>query len=158
MEYSGGTMMSNADNHTMDVTLAANDNTASYIDNITTSYILAQYETPHIVTGNKSGEYINVLKTSGSNCGKILSAIMTSEADFADMFLFDASVNFVPSKYTSSEIFVDKDEFINTSVGATPYISSLPIPLIRSRLSLSVTAGLAVLTALQDVTMRRAGS
>ena len=113
MEYSGGTMMSNADNHTMDVTLAANDNTASYIDNITTSYILAQYETPHIVTGNKSGEYINVLKTSGSNCGKILSAIMTSEADFADMFLFDASVNFVPSKYTSSEIFVDKDEFIN---------------------------------------------
>ena len=58
MEYSGGTMMSNADNHTMDVTLAANDNTASYIDNITTSYILAQYETPHIVTGNKSGEYI----------------------------------------------------------------------------------------------------
>ena len=113
MEYSGGTMMSNADNHTMDVSLVANDTSASYIENINTSYILAQYETPHIVSGNKSGEYINVLKTSGSNCGRILSAIMTSEADFADMFLFDASVNFVPSKYTSSEMFVDKDEFIN---------------------------------------------
>ena len=113
MEYSGGTMISNADNHTMDVSLVANDTSASYIENINTSYILAQYETPHIVSGNKSGEYINVLKTSGSNCGRILSAIMTSEADFADMFLFDASVNFVPSKYTSSEMFVDKDEFIN---------------------------------------------
>ena len=113
MEYSGGTMISNADNHTMDVSLTANDNTASYNDNINTSYILAQYETPHIVSGNKSGEYINVLNTSGSNCGKVLSAIMTSEADFADMFLFDASVNFVPSKYASSEMFVGKDEFIN---------------------------------------------
>ena len=113
MEYGGGTMMSNADNHTMDVSLVANDSTATYIDNIRTSYVLAQYETPHIVSGNKSGEYINTLKTSGANCSKILSSIMTSEADFADMFLFDASVNFVPSKYTGKEMFVGKDEFIN---------------------------------------------
>jgi hypothetical protein len=113
MEYSGGTMMSDADYHTMGVSLVANDSTASYIDNIRTSYVLAQYETPHIVSGSKSGEYINRLKTSGSNCGKVLSAIMMSEADFADMFLFDAAVNFVPSKYNGSEMFVGKDEFIN---------------------------------------------
>lgn len=113
MEYSGGTMMSNADNHTMDVSLVANDTSATYNKNISTSYVLAQYETPHIVSGNAGGEYINVLKTSGGNCGKVLSAIMTSDADFADMFLFDASVNFVPSKYTSNEMFVGKEEFIN---------------------------------------------
>ncbi|MBR4913780.1 MAG: hypothetical protein IKZ42_00715 [Clostridiales bacterium] len=113
MEYSGGTMMSDADYHTMGVSLVANDSTATYIDNIRTSYVLAQYETPHIVSGSKSGEYVNRLKTSGSNCGKVLSAIMMSEADFADMFLFDASINFVPSKYNGKDMFVGKEEFIN---------------------------------------------
>ena len=113
MEYSGGTMMSDADYHTMGVSLVANDSSATYIDNIRTSYVLAQYDTPHIVSGGKSGEYINRLMTSGANCGNVLSAIMMSEADFADMFLFDASVNFVPSKYNGSEMFVGKDEFIN---------------------------------------------
>ncbi len=113
MEYSGGTMMSDADYHTMDVSLIANDSSASYIDNIRTSYVLAQYEAPHVISGAKSGEYIKTLKTSGTNCGKIISAIMTSEADFADMILFDASVNFVPSKYAGSEMFIGKEEFIN---------------------------------------------
>ena len=113
MEYSGGTMMSDADYHTMGVSLLANDSTATYIDNIRTSYVLAQYETPHVVSGSKSGEYINRLRTSGSNCGKVLAAIMMSEADFADMFLFDASINFVPSKYNGKDMFVGKEEFIN---------------------------------------------
>ena len=113
MEYSGGTMMSDADYHTMGVNLLANDSTATYIDNIRTSYVLAQYETPHVVSGSKSGEYINRLRTSGSNCGKVLAAIMMSEADFADMFLFDASINFVPSKYNGKDMFVGKEEFIN---------------------------------------------
>ena len=113
MEYSGGTMMSDADYHAMDVSLVANDSTATYIDNIRTSYVLAQYEAPHVVSGAKSGEYIYTLKTNGSNCGKIITAIMTSEADFADMFLFDAAVNFVPSKYTGNEMFVGKEEFVN---------------------------------------------
>ena len=113
MEYSGGTMMSDADYHTMDVSLIANDTSATYIDNIRTSYVLAQYEAPHVISGAKSGEYIKILKTSGTNCGKIISAIMTSEADFADMILFDASVNFVPSKYAGSEMFIGKEEFVN---------------------------------------------
>ncbi|PWJ70266.1 hypothetical protein B0O40_0096 [Ruminococcaceae bacterium R-25] len=113
MEYSGGTMMSDADYHTMDVSLIANDTSATYIDNIRTSYILAQYEAPHVISGAKSGEYIKTLKTSGTNCGKIISAIITSEADFADMILFDASVNFVPSKYAGSEMFIGKEEFVN---------------------------------------------
>lgn len=113
MEYSGGTMMSDADYHTMDVSLIANDTSATYIDNIRTSYVLAQYEAPHVISGAKSGEYIKTLKTSGTNCGKIISAIMTSEADFADMILFDASVNFVPSKYAGSEMFIGKEEFVN---------------------------------------------
>ena len=38
---------------------------------------------------------------------------MTKEADFAEMFLFDASVNFVPSKFTDKEMFVGGDGFIN---------------------------------------------
>ena len=113
MEYSGGTMMSDADYHTMDVSLVANDSSATYIDNIKTSYVLAQYEAPHVISGAKSGEYIKTLKTSGTNCAKVISAIMTSEADFADMILFDASVNFVPSKYAGSEMFIGKEEFVN---------------------------------------------
>lgn len=113
MTYSGGTMMSDADNHTMDINLIANDSSATYIENIRTSYVLAQYQTPHIVSGSKNGEYINTLKTDGSNCGKIITAIMTSEADFADMILFDASINFAPAKYTGSEMFTNKDEFVN---------------------------------------------
>lgn len=113
MTYSGGTMLSDADNHVMDVNLIANDSSATYIENIRTSYILAQYETPHIVSGSKSGEYIKTLKTDGANCGKLISAVMTSEADFADMMLFDASVNFVPSKYNGNEMFTKKEEFVN---------------------------------------------
>ena len=97
----------------MDVNLIANDSSATYIENIRTSYILAQYETPHIVSGSKSGEYIKTLKTDGANCGKLISAVMTSEADFADMMLFDASVNFVPSKYNGNEMFTKKEEFVN---------------------------------------------
>lgn len=112
MKYSG-TMMSDADNHTMDATLVANDSSATYIDNINTSYVLARYNSPHVVSGTNTGEYIYRLDTSGSNCGKIISAIMTKEADFAEMFLFDASVNFVPSKFTDKEMFVGGDGFIN---------------------------------------------
>ena len=113
MKYDGGTMMSDADNHTMDVKLVANDNTATYIDNINTSFVLARYDSPHVVSGNNSGEYINTLDTSGSNCARVFSAVMTNEADYAEMFLFDASVDFVPSKYTGKDMFVGKDEFIN---------------------------------------------
>ncbi|MBR3248144.1 MAG: hypothetical protein IKG03_07100 [Clostridiales bacterium] len=113
MTYDGGTMMSDADNHTMGIKLVAYDSTATYIDNINTDYVLARYDSPHVVSGSNSGEYINTLDTSGSNCGRIVSAIITKEADFAEMFLFDASVDFVPSKYTDKEMFVGKDEFIN---------------------------------------------
>ena len=113
MKYDGGTMMSDADNHTMDVRLIANDNSESYIDNINTSYVLAQYNSPHIVTGNSVGEYISKLDTDGSNCGKVISAIITQEADFAEMILFDASVNFVPSQYTGKDMFTAGDGFIN---------------------------------------------
>ena len=113
MRYDGGTMMSDADNHTMGVKLLANDSTATYIDNINTNYVIARYNSPHVVSGNNSGEYINTLDTNGSNCGRIISAIMTGEADYAEMFLFDAAVNFVPSRYTGKEMFVGKDEFIN---------------------------------------------
>ena len=113
MRYDGGTMMSDADNHTMNVKLAANDTTATYIDNINTAYVLARYDSPHVVSGSNSGEYINTLDTSGSNCGKIVSAIISKEADYAEMFLFDAAVDFVPAKYSGREMFVGKDEFIN---------------------------------------------
>ena len=113
MKYDGGTMMSDADNHTMEATLVANDSSETYIDNINTSYVLARYDSPHVVSGNNNGEYINKLYTSGSNCGKIVSAVLTGEADFAEMFLFDCSINFVPSKFTDKEMFTGKDEFIN---------------------------------------------
>jgi hypothetical protein len=91
----------------------SNDNSESYIDNINTSYVLAQYNSPHIVTGNSVGEYISKLDTDGSNCGKVISAIITQEADFAEMILFDASVNFVPSQYTGKDMFTAGDGFIN---------------------------------------------
>lgn len=113
MNYDGGTMMSDADNHTMNIELSANDLTSTYIDNIEASYVLARYDSPHIVTGNNGGEYINILKTDGANCGRVISAIMTGEADFAEMFLFDAKVNFVPSTYTGKEMFTGGDDFIN---------------------------------------------
>lgn len=112
MKYDGGTMMSDADNHTMNVKLVANDTSATYIDNIETSYVLAQYDTPHIVSGN-TGEYIRSLDTDGSNCAKVLSALFTQEADFTEMILFDCAVNFVPSKYAGSGMFVGENEFIN---------------------------------------------
>ncbi|MBQ5768924.1 MAG: hypothetical protein IIV94_08615, partial [Clostridiales bacterium] len=113
MIYDGGTMMSDADNHTMEATLVANDNTETYIENIETSYVLARYDSPHVVSGSNGGEYINKLYTNGSNCGKILSAVLTGEADFAEMMLFDCSINFVPSKYTDKDMFTGKSEFIN---------------------------------------------
>ena len=113
MTYDNGTMMSDADNHTMDVKLIANDSSETYIRNIDTSYILSRYNSPHVVSGSNSGEYIYKLDTDGGNCGKILSAVMTQEADFAEMFLFDAAVNFVPSKFTCEEMFVGKKDFIN---------------------------------------------
>ena len=116
MKYDGGTMISDADNHTMSVKLVANDLTATYIDNINTSYVLSRYDSPHIVTGNNGGEYINTLETSGSNCGRIISAIMTKEADFAEMLLFDADVNFAPSTYTGNDMFAGKDEFIKKMI------------------------------------------
>ena len=112
MKYDGGTMMSDADNHTMNVKLVANDNSATYVENIDTSYVLAQYDSPHIVSGN-SGEYIRSLEADGSNCAKVLSALFTQEADFAEMFLFDCAVNFVPSQYTGSGMFVGENEFVN---------------------------------------------
>ena len=154
MEYSGGTMMSDADYHTMGVSLVANDSSATYIDNIRTSYILAQYETPHIVSGGKSGEYINRLRTSGSNCGKILSAIMMSEADFADMFLFDAAVNFVPSKYNGSGMFVGKDEFINmmTVSGLTTEFAGFDELYIDIREPLDKTVPVSVEQFMSNVT------
>ena len=113
MTYDSGTMMSDADNHTMSISLVANDSSATYIDNIDTNYILARYNSPHVVSGSNGGEYIYDLDTSGSNCARIITAIVTKEADFAEMFLFDAAVNFVPSKYTGSEMFVGNKEFIN---------------------------------------------
>ncbi len=113
MKYDGGTMMSDADNHTMSVKLLANDNSATYIDNINTNYVIARYNSPHVVSGNNSGEFIYTLDTSGSNCGRIISAIMTGEADYAEMFLFDAAVNFMPSRYSGKDMFVGKEEFIN---------------------------------------------
>lgn len=113
MFYDGGTMISDADNHTMAVTLVASDSSATFIDNIGTDYVLARYDSPHVVSGNNGGEYINTLNTNGSNCGRILSAVMTGEADFAEMFLFDCSVNFVPSKFTDQEMFTGREEFIN---------------------------------------------
>ena len=113
MIYDGGTMMSDADNHTMEATLVANDSTETYIENIETSYVLARYDSPHVISGKNGGEYINKLYTNGSNCGKILSAVLTGEADFAEMMLFDCSINFVPSKYTDKDMFTGKSEFIN---------------------------------------------
>ena len=113
MIYDGGTMMSDADDHTMEATLVANDSTETYIENIETSYVLARYDSPHVVSGTNGGEYINKLYTNGSNCGKILSAVLTGEADFAEMMLFDCSINFVPSKYTDKDMFTGKSEFIN---------------------------------------------
>ena len=113
MEYSGGTMMSHADRHTMDIRLSVEDNSQTYLDNIRASYVAAQYKTPHIVSGSNGGEYIKTLKTDGSNCGRLFASLMTSEADFTDMILFDASVNFRPSTYNGKEMFVGKDEFIN---------------------------------------------
>ena len=147
-------MMSDADYHTMGVSLVANDSSATYIDNIRTSYILAQYETPHIVSGGKSGEYINRLRTSGSNCGKILSAIMMSEADFADMFLFDAAVNFVPSKYNGSGMFVGKDEFINmmTVSGLTTEFAGFDELYIDIREPLDKTVPVSVEQFMSNVT------
>ena len=113
MTYDSGTMNSDADNHTMNVSLTASDYSATYIDNIDTSYILARYNSPHVVSGNNGGEYIYTLNTNGSNCARIISAITTQEADFAEMFLFDAAVNFVPSQYTGSGMFVGNEEFIH---------------------------------------------
>lgn len=113
MKYDGGTMMSDADNHTMAVELTSSGSSSTFIEEIDSSYVLAQYDTPHVVNGSFGGEYIRTLETDGSDCGRILTAIMTSEADFAEMFLFDAAVNFVPSTYTDEEMFVGNDQFIN---------------------------------------------
>ena len=113
MHYDSGTMMSDADNHTMNLSLTATNGSATYIDNIDSSYVLARYDSPHVVSGSNGGEYIYSLNTSGSNCARIIAAVTTQEADFAEMFLFDAAVNFVPSKYSGSEMFVGDKEFIN---------------------------------------------
>ncbi len=113
MEYTGGTMMSDADNHTMSIDLVNKDTNQTFINNVDSSYVIAQYETPHIVNGTSSGEYIRTLDTEGKNCGQIMSALITSEADFAELFLFDANVNFVPSCYFDEKMFIGGERFIN---------------------------------------------
>lgn len=111
MQYDGATD-SDADHHTMGVRLTANDSSATYIENIETSYDLSRYKVPHNISG-KTGEYIYTLDSDGNNCGRVLSTLLTQEADFAEMFLFDAAIDFVPSCYTGSDIFVGGKEFIN---------------------------------------------
>ena len=67
-----------------------------------------------MVSGSNSGEYINTLETSGSNCGRIFSAVISKEADFAGDVPFRCGRGFCAFGSTlGRNMFVGRDEFIN---------------------------------------------
>lgn len=113
MNYDGGVMMSSANSHTMPLVIGNNDQTATFNGNSEASFSVAQYNVPRVASTGYRGEYINSLTIKDNlNAGRIVSLLIADKSEFAEMFLFDAGINFSPASYTEDTMFLNGNEFV----------------------------------------------
>lgn len=110
MEYSGGTMLSNADSHAMALEVGFTDPEATSLESIQSSLGLAQYESPHVTASAAGGEYISSLTCSKNiNAGEFIALLVNDDADFISTVAVDLDASFVPSEYGDDGIFAEPE-------------------------------------------------
>ena len=109
MSYEGGTVISNADYHTMDMTVDMNYNTTGYGDLITESFDSINYDAPRFPSrGSESGEFIRSVNIVGDP-SRLTAAQVASIAvnDSVRMVMIDINVSSRPVDTETSDVFVD---------------------------------------------------
>ncbi len=110
MEYSGGTMLSGADSHTMGLDSKFTDPEATALENIQSILGLAQYNSPHITSGSTSGEYISGLSCGTDiNAGEFVSLLINDGSDFMSTVAVNVDSSFVPAEYGGSGVFAEPE-------------------------------------------------
>ena len=106
MTYDGGTMMSKADGHAMDMKI--NTKNKNYSEKLEETFTEALYNSPrrHI---EGSDEFIRSFSVeSNLSCGQILNLLLTDKGSFISRMLIDVDVNFAPVHYDSDKMFSGK--------------------------------------------------
>lgn len=112
MTYDGGTMMSKADGHAMDMKI--NVKNKNYSKKLEETFTEALYNSPRRHVGGDSNEFIRSFSIdSGLSCGQILNLLLTDKGSFISRMLIDVDVNFVPVNYDSDKMFSGKST-VNT--------------------------------------------
>lgn len=107
MTYDGGTMMSKADGHAMDMKI--NVKNKNYSKKLDETFTEALYNSPRRHIGGDSDEFIRSFSVdSGLNCGQILNLLLTDKGNFISRMMLDVDVNFVPVNYDSDKMFSGK--------------------------------------------------
>ncbi|MCR4689610.1 MAG: hypothetical protein K5745_08715 [Saccharofermentans sp.] len=110
MAYEGGTMLSGADGHAMDMHYAYKDSNLVYLECAESAYGLARYQSPHITQGGTVGEYISSFSIEGDiDCGRLLTLLTMEEADFVNCFMFDLDMAPSFADFESDEMFNDPE-------------------------------------------------
>lgn len=108
MQYEGGTVISNADYHTMDMTVDMTYNTTGYGDLINGSFDSINYDAPRFPSrGAESGEFIRSVNIIGDP-SRITAAQIASIAmnDSVKMVMFDVNVSGRPVDTETDAVFV----------------------------------------------------
>ena len=108
MLYEGGTVISNADYHTMDMTIDLTYNTTGYGDLINGSFDTIGYDAPRFPSrGAESGEFIRSLNIAGDP-SRVTAAQIASIAvnDSVRMVMIDVNVSRRPVDTETSDVFV----------------------------------------------------
>lgn len=108
MNYEGGTVISTADHHTMDMSIDMTYNTTGYGDLITDAFDSINYDAPRFPSrGAESGEFIRSVSIFGDT-SRVTAAQVASIAmnDSVRMILIDINVSERPVDTESSDVFV----------------------------------------------------
>ena len=108
MNYEGGTVISNADHHTMDMTIDMTYNTTGYGDLIADAFDSIGYDAPRFPSrGAESGEFIRSVSILGDTT-RVTAAQIASIAmnDSVRMVMIDINVSERPVDTESSAVFV----------------------------------------------------
>lgn len=151
MTYEGGVMLSSADYHCSQVSIdyeldEAAEMNPTFIQYTNEVYDDLSFDSPRVTThGNESGEFISSLSISSSSynstdviisrtteaitSGAYLSAILSDNAGFVSMTMFDVPVSYRPIDTESFDVFVPSDlnglERTNAEVSATAFFGFL---------------------------------
>ena len=107
MTYDGGSMMSKADGHAMDMKI--NVKNKNYTKKLEETFTEALYNSPRRLVGGDSDEFIRSFSIdSGLNSGQILNLLLTDKGNFISRMMLDVDVNFVPVNYSSDKMFSGK--------------------------------------------------